>query len=419
MNDASQGKRSHAMGSAFLRLWTFETISLFGTQITAITIPLTAIITLRATPLELGILAGARTAPWLLATLPAGVWVDRRSRRQTIVLMNLVQATLLALIPALAAVHALTMAVLISIAFVTGCAALPLRQAMHAIIPTLVPLEALDRANGRLAASESLAEVAGPGIGGWLAAVLGPPTAILADVVSFVVAALGIRRLPRDDQRPAAEGTGIGEGIRFTLGNVWLRAFAIEAASMNLGWAVFDAVLAAFAVRILGLEPYVLGIVFGAASLGAVVGSAASPFLARVLGLGRTILWASAVGGIVLLLIPVFARVGHPTASAALLGICLFVHNFAGVVSGVEVAAIRQAVTPQRVFGRAYAAYLLIAMGIAPLGGLAAGVVAATATYRVALLVGATCAGLAWLWLFTSPIRVAVSLETLVGPRQG
>src|SRR6266545_223453 len=64
MNDASQGKRSHAMGSAFLRLWTFETISLFGTQITAITIPLTAIITLRATPLELGILAGARTAPW-------------------------------------------------------------------------------------------------------------------------------------------------------------------------------------------------------------------------------------------------------------------------------------------------------------------------------------------------------------------
>jgi len=76
-------------------------------------------------------------------------------------------------------------------------------------------------------------------------------------------------------------------------------------------------------------------------------------------------------------------------------------------------------VTPQRVFGRAYAAYLLIAMGIAPLGGLAAGVVAATATYRVALLVGATCAGLAWLWLFTSPIRVAVSLETLVGPRQG
>jgi MFS family permease len=134
----------------FMRLWTGETISIFGSQVTELALPLAAVLTLSAGPLEMGLLTAAGLAPYLVVSLPAGAWIDRlRARRRLMVLADLGRAVLLGSIPLAYAAGALTMMQLYIVALASGTLTVLFNTAFMTVLPRLVPEHQLADATGR------------------------------------------------------------------------------------------------------------------------------------------------------------------------------------------------------------------------------------------------------------------------------
>src|SRR5215469_16551198 len=190
---------SSALGAGrpgFPRLWLGQSVSLLGSQVTLVALPLTAVLTLHAGPAQMGALRVASTLPFLLLGLLAGAWVDRRSRLAVLAVSSLGQAVLLAAIPALALTGRLRIELVYGIAFLVGVLTVLFDVAYQAVLPLLVPRDDLVTANSRLETSRSLTQVIGPSLGGLLVQVLTAPVAILADVASFLFAAVTLRTIP-------------------------------------------------------------------------------------------------------------------------------------------------------------------------------------------------------------------------------
>ncbi|MGH2485484.1 MAG: MFS transporter, partial [Ktedonobacterales bacterium] len=171
----------------FLRLWTGQTISLVGSQVTLLALPLTAVLTLRASAFQMGVLRALQYAPALLIGLFAGVYIDRLRRRPILMGADVGRALLLGSIPLVAALGALTMGYLEAIAFLVGSLSVIFEAAYLAFLPALVGRAQLVDANGKLEASQSVSRIVGPGFAGLLIQLLTAPIAIIADAASFVV----------------------------------------------------------------------------------------------------------------------------------------------------------------------------------------------------------------------------------------
>jgi MFS family permease len=186
---------------AFLRIWLANTIDDFGTRITALAIPLTAAITLRAGPVEMGLLAAMHWLPYFALGLFAGVLVDRRPRQQLMILVNVLRAALLGLIPLAAVVGLLRIELLYLVAMLAGACGVVFDVAYVSWLPSLVARKELHDANGKMEATYASAQAAGPGIAGVLVGLVSAPFAIAVDAVSFAVSAALIRsiRPPRPD----------------------------------------------------------------------------------------------------------------------------------------------------------------------------------------------------------------------------
>ncbi|HYP20992.1 MAG TPA: MFS transporter, partial [Chloroflexia bacterium] len=194
----------------FMRMWAGETVSMFGSQITYVAIPLTAVLVLHAQPGEMGILQAAGFAPFLLLTLFAGVWVDRNRRRPILVLANAGRAVLLALVPLSALFGWLSMAQLFVISLLVGSLTVFFELAYQSYLPTLVNKDELVEGNSKLQTSASVSSIGGPGIAGLLMEVLSAPFALLADAVSFLLSAfmlLRIRKVEPEPQRSHERGS--------------------------------------------------------------------------------------------------------------------------------------------------------------------------------------------------------------------
>jgi len=191
----------------FARLWLSQSVSLLGSQVTLVALPLTGILTLHAGPTQMGALRVASTLPFLLFGLLAGAWVDRRSRLVVLVMSSLGQGLFLAFIPALALAGDLRIELLYAITFLVGILTVLFDVAYQAFLPSLVRSDALVDANSRLETSRSLAQVIGPSVGGLLVQAFTAPIAILADVASFAFAALALRTIPDPETGPPASAS--------------------------------------------------------------------------------------------------------------------------------------------------------------------------------------------------------------------
>jgi hypothetical protein len=176
----------------FLKLWAGETVSLFGSQVTVLALPLTAILTLGASARELGVLNAARFAPFLLLTLVAGVWVDRRRRRPAPIGANAGRALLIGAVPALAYLGLLRIEYLCLIAFLAGTLTVFFDLAYQAYVPSLIGRAHVVEGNSKLQVSASAAEAGDPGLGGVLVQLLTAPAARAFGVGPVIVAAVGV-----------------------------------------------------------------------------------------------------------------------------------------------------------------------------------------------------------------------------------
>ena len=251
----------------FVKLWTGQTISLFGSQITFLALPLTAVLVLEASPAQMGFLTAAGAIPSLLVGLFVGVWVDRYRRRPILIAADLGRAALLFAIPVAAILGMLRIEHLYVVAFLVGTLELFFDVAHRSFLPSLVKREQLVEGNSKLEMSRSIAMILGPGVAGGLVQLVTAPIAIAVDAISFLISALflGWIRAPEPAPKPSDQRENIwrelGEGLRLVSGNRLLRAIAGCMGIVGLFNSVLEAVFVLYVTRELGIEPGLLGLV--------------------------------------------------------------------------------------------------------------------------------------------------------------
>ncbi|MCH0543119.1 MFS transporter [Streptomyces sp. MUM 203J] len=377
-----------------------------GAQVTLIALPLVAVLRLEASAFEVGLLTTAETAAFLLIGLPAGAWVDRMRRLPLLIRADLVRAAAVGSVPAAGLAGVLTMAQLYAVALVTGIATVFFDVAHQSFLPRVLDREQLVAGNGALETVRSSAQVAGPGLGGGLVQLLGAPLAVAADALSYVASAwfLSRIRVPEPQPGPAPDTSlraQVAEGLAFVLRQPVLRMIALATAVANLFTAMLLAVQTVFLIRVLGLPPGVLGLMFSAEAVGGLAGALCAGALARRLGQARAIWLSPLVTGPFALLWPL----AGPGLAAVWFALASAVVFFGGVVYNVAQVSFRQTLCPDALLGRMNATMRFMVWGTLPLGGLAGGAVAEAAGPRTALWVCAAGLLLVPLPLLFSPLR--------------
>jgi MFS family permease len=390
----------------FVKLWVGQTISELGSWLGAL--PLLAILLLRATPAQMGVLETLLAAPAIFIGLFAGAWVDRRRRRPLLIAADLGRALTLGSLPLLALAGWLNIGTLYGIALVTGSLTVLFEIAHPSYMPTLVQEEQLVEANSKLGASSSLAEIGSPALGGLLVQWIGAPLTVLLDALSFLASALFLGRIRRPEPAPAppaqrpALGRDIAAGLGLVVRQPLLRAMAGSSATRDFFGGFFGALYGLFVIRTLGLSPAVLGLLVGSGGAGALLGALLVPRLARHFGRGPTLAGAFLVSAALVLLIPLAG--GPPLLAAGVLFAGQVLGDLALAVCSILALSLRQQITPSGLLGRVNASVHFLTGGCSTLGVLAGGLIGQFAGVRAAVIIAALGIQLASLWLVFSPI---------------
>ena len=379
---------------AFLLFWSGETVSLFGTQVTLLALPLTAVLALGASATQLGLVRFAEAFPYILFTLMFGAWVDRRRRRPVMILAHTARALLLGLVPLLAILHLLDLSLLGAIAFGVGVFTVLFDVTWLAYVPTLVAADELVDANGKVATSASAAEVAGPGLGGLLVQALSAPLALLADAFSFVVAMLTLLAIRDPEPAPAIQQEtrrSLPGEIRVGLSAVWdneyLRAIMVMSGLWNLLNGIANTVFLLYAVRGLHLGAGALGAIYAVGAIGGLIGSAISTRLGRVGRFGPVLGVAFTFGCAPWLLLPAVS--GASALEIAAFILAFFLVQVGLGLWGVLTISFRQAITPNYLLGRVNASMRFTSYGLGALGLLLSGLLASLFGMRETLWLAA------------------------------
>ena len=376
----------------FLKLWTGQTISEFGSQISALALPLLAAITLDSSPFQFSLLGVLGFMPFILFALPAGVWVDRLRRRRILIVCDAARAVLLALIPVLWALDVLQMWHLLLLSFVIGVFTVFFDVAYQSYLPALIEREHLVDGNSKLQLTVGVSQVAGPSVAGALIAAITAPYAILFDAVSFVASTVfmvGMRHRETSHEQPVGEPRPkmwpqVKEGLDWVVKHPWLRAIAACTGTSNFFSSLAFAVIVLYAVRTLGLSAFEIGIVFAVGSAGSIVAAMTTNRMSTRFGVGPTIVGTIALSSVAGLLFPLAPK-SFPLPFL-MLGQAAF--GFGAVAYNITQVSLRQAITPERLQGRMNAAMRWIVWGTIPLGSLLGGGIATWWGLRSAIWVG-------------------------------
>ncbi|HWE99278.1 MAG TPA: MFS transporter [Caulobacteraceae bacterium] len=392
-------------GGAFLRLWLASSISSVGARISREGIPLTAVLTLGAGPLTVGVLAAIRAGPAVIAGLAGGAWVDRSERRRLMIGADLLRAGLLIAVPIAALTHHLSLAILLAAAALVGAAGTIFDMASHAYLPSIVAPQQIVAANAALTASDAVAEVAGPGLAGVLISLLGAPVALGINAATYLASAAVLALTPGERAAPAGPsqtGVDIFEGVRLAMAEPNVRPLLLMAGSQALAGGVFSALYLLFAIRTLHLTPAMLGATIAMGGVGSLFGSALTGAAVRRLGFGPAIpltAWAAAA---FTALIPA-AGGGPLTGMIVLMGAQLFGDAFA-TAREILGASARQSLLAPETLGRTAGAFAAVEGAAAVAGALAGGLLGQAFGLRAAMWAAAAGFLLAPLWTLGTPL---------------
>jgi MFS family permease len=411
----------------FLKIWSAATVSILGSQITIIALPFIALTLLGASVFQVSLLAAVEMLPFLLFTLPAGAWLDRVRRRPVLVAADIGRGLVLLSIPVAYIAHALTMGQLFAVAFISGTLSAFFDIADQSYLPAILERDDLVDGNANLQISYSVAQIGGPTLGGNLIAVMAAPFAVVVDALSFFVSGGLISAIRRreskparrldDSGRPASMAAEIVEGMRFVLGNRYLRSIAFCTGTTNLFGAALFGVFPVLIWHELRLPPAFYGTVMGLASVGFLAGAAVSSWLPGKIGLGRTIVLSTAIAPPAFLLMTLTP--GDLNIAAVTLFVGWFVAGTSQVIYNVAQVSLRQALTPSDMQSRMNATLRFIVWGTLPLGSLLGGVMATLLPVRAALVIAAVASSAAVLPLLMSPLRSLRDLPTEAAPSPG
>jgi MFS family permease len=389
----------------FLRFWFGESLSLLGTQVTTLALPLTAIHAFGATDSEVGVLRFLQLAPYLGLALIFGVWVDRARRRRVMLGANLVRMVLLALIPVLHWLDLLSLPSLLAMACAIGIASVLYDVSWMSYVPVLVedPRQYVE-ASSKLAVSSSAADVAGPGLAGLLISWLTAPVALIADACSYALSAISLLLIRKAEPRPdpALRRPVVAElrdGLRWVFGTPVLRALALIGCCCNFSMVTVWTMFLLYATNDLQLGAQTLGLIFATASAGGLVGAGLARRIVARFPVGRVYLIAQSM----LLLGPTLLVIA-PGAGVAMYVLSFFITYLGLGVAGVIIVSLRQLSTPQAMMGRMTAVFRTLLFGGGALGGLSAGLLADAVGARGALTVAAIGSAVVVVAVVLSPV---------------
>jgi MFS family permease len=394
----------------FLRLWSGQSVSQLGSQVSLIAIPLTAVAILHVSAFQAGLLGTAEYLPWLFLGLPAGVIVDRTSRRRILIVSDAGRAVALGSIPVAWWLGHLTLGQLYGVALAAGCLTVLFDVAYQSFLPALVSDRQLIDANSKLEVSSSTAGLAGPGLGGALVAAVGAAVAIVADAASYVVSVIFLL-LVRARDAPAtlaadaltlrALRTEVGEGWRYLVHHRLQWPIALCTATSNLFGDMAFVLVVLFAVRDLGMSSAAVGLAFSVGGVGLLLGALTAQRIGVRLGVGPAMVGSAGLFplGIVLLAV---APASHPFWFVAGQG---FLSGFNAAVYNVNGRSLRQAITPRRLLGRVTATTRFIIWGTIPIGTFLGGLLGSAIGLRATFVVAAVGISTSGLWIVFSPVR--------------
>ncbi len=407
---------------AFVRVWSAATISIFGSLVTRIALPLAAILVLGSGAVEVAVLRSMELIATLVFGLVAGAWVDRLRRRPVLIWADVGRAILLGSIPVAFAFGALTFVQLLVVTALASILTTFFDSADNAYLPTIVERGQLVDANGALAASGSASEFLAFGVSGFLVQLLTAPIAIALDAASYLVSALlltSIRGeeppppLPEERESVLAE---IRDGLRVVRHDPVLRAFAGAQMSLAALWGIFGATWFLFVLDELHLGAAALGVIAGVGGVSSFVGAIVATRATRRWGIGPVAIAAMVLSAIGNAFIPL-APAGLPLVAIGCLVIQQLVADSAVTVYDITEVTVRQTLVEDRALGRVastfHVAAVVAQLAATLVAGVLAEVIGLRATSWLAPVGGLVGAAVLWF----SPVRQLIVLPAAVEGR--
>ncbi len=357
----------------FRRLLLGNSVSLLGSSVTIVALPLSAVVYLHASAFQMGVLGAATLAPHFVFGLPAGVWVDRLPYRRILIAADVVQTILIGAVPLLAWLNLLTLWQLYAIVLLAGVANLFENVTAQSFTPHLVPREQLLSANSALMASNATVNTTGSAIGSALVTVFAAPFALAVDAISFAVAAVFKARIstpgppPRPTERHLA--AEIAVGLRAVFTQPVVRVVVTAAALGALAGQMQNIVLAIFLIQSLKLPAGLVGLAITIVGVSGVLSALVTAPITRRLGPGRAFIAGmviSALAGLVL----VFA--GGPL-TLPVVALAQVLRGAGPSLYGINQQTLRQTLVPPDLLSRVNATWRFLVYGLQPIGALLGG----------------------------------------------
>lgn len=404
----------------FVKLWVGQAVSQIGSRLTREGLPLGAVIALGASPIQMGWLEVVGTLPVTVLGLVTGALLDRMPRRPFLIATDVLRFAVLMAVPLTAWFGHLSMWLLFVVKPLVDVLTLVFNSAYQAYLPRLVERAQILRANSVLSMTRSFAEMTGPGLAGILVQWLNAPVAIFIDALTYLFSAAAVGLIRRQEPArpfaadPATPTFGsapptqkhllreIRDGLRVLRNHRILRAITLTAGTVSLFEGTYFSMDVLFAMRDLHLPAGLFGITVCFGGLGALVGAAVTPRLARRVGTGPWLVASGLLMGVFNLLMP-SARGPAWEAALFLMG-AQVLGDFCGVSYGAVETTVRQLSAPDEVLGRLTSVYNLLASVLFSVGAVLGGYAATWLGLRTALYFAAAGMGLAALWLLTAPI---------------
>ena len=389
----------------FRHYWTAATISLLGDQVTSIALPLTAVLTLDATPTQMGVLTALVWLPYPLFALHAGLFADRRgSRRRLMIGCDFGRALVLVTVPAAAALDVLGMPQLYAVAFLAGTLSVLFSVADSALFVAIVDRQRFLAANALVHGSRAFSYLAGPSLGGILVQVLSAPAALFVDALSFVGSALALGTVDPPEPPPEPKQPGqLTAGISFIRRSPTLAYSLASTTMVNLFTFAFSALYLLYASRTLHLSAGAIGIVIGIGAVGGLIGSAVTTRVTTRIGIGPTFCVGVFLFPAPLLLVPLSQGLSH-TQILVVLTAAEFISAMGVMMLDITGGTIAAALVPAQLRARVSGAYTIVNYGVRPVGSLAGGALAGVLGVHTTLIVSAVGGCLSVLWLLPSPL---------------
>lgn len=403
--------------ATYRRLWLSILISSFGGQITMLALPLTAAVLLHASPSQMGIMTAMELLPFVLLSLPSGVWLDRVRKLPVYVVGEGLIAVVLASVPLAWFAGWLSMPYMYAVAFSIGCVFVTAGTAAQIVLTQVVPRERLVEAHAKNALASSGAEVAGPGVAGALIKVAGAPFALIADAILLTFSVLILRGLKVQENRPNTEAThfwrDLKEGLTFVAGQPLLVSLSISVGVWQLCHQCAMVVQILYATRQLGLTENEVGLCYMGLGAGTVLASILGNRVSRHMGPGPCLVLGFAVTGLGWMQLALVPPGPWGVASFVLMLLCF---GIGAVLLFINFLALRQAVTPDPLLGRMTSTMRWLILIPAGPGALLGGYLGEHMGLRYAMGLGGGGALLLALWAWNHPeIRNVRSLPETPG----